>query len=257
MLVIIIFLTLLFIDFIVLKLIKNKKISATKLAEYFTIYGVIVGALIYFDLAPKTVKIEKTKNLKICSLVAYEKVSRKGRSGLSLSSCPDFYFSAYIANIGELPVTKPVFRFKLENKPIGFNESNQLKAYIYNGLNTIISEPKNFNWLSDTSGNCYIAQTEEDDYYQITLPPLLINESVSIIVGYNNKMLNKTCLDTLVDGILETQVVEMGTFKPAWGNKEKNISDYEIKKQTKDLFLDSDKTEFLLMGGYYKSGNGF
>jgi hypothetical protein len=233
---------------LLLSIIKYK-LTIGKIAECLTIYGIFLGFFIYLDLSPQSVKISKEPSLKISSFEAYEVFSRKGRARSGFGSFPNFSFSAYIINSGDIPITDGALKFKFEYNPPGLKFNNYLKAYIFKGINTKIKYPDKFNWYSDSLGNCEILNLENDDSYQIILPPILTNESFSLIVGYDYKHSDdsiQSYLDKILKGYIELSAYNMGEIVPEWMPDRSSISNYKTKRTKDDLIFDKKKKWFLL-----------
>jgi hypothetical protein len=235
----------------------NKSLTTSKTAEYLTIFGIVFGLTIYFDLAPQYVKLTKEKSLKIGSLEAIEKVSRKGRSVIGTTGYPHFFFSTYIINTGELPVTDAVLQFSFENEPSNFYPYGKLSGYVFDDINTLIKNPVSLDWLSDSSGNNVIHGFKGDDYFEIALPPILANKSVSVIVGFDYHLkdqlknpLISLNIDSLINGNLTVRIIEKeyyetgdSNYKDESGKKEEIFDSKKIKFR-KLTFRDYSRSEF-------------
>jgi hypothetical protein len=235
----------------------NKKLTVKKIGEYVSIIGVVIGLLIYFDLAPQTVIIDKKKQLMISSFEAVENISANRDTAFYMKNSPDFYFSAYLTNIGELPLSDLKVSFQFDNDIIEALTIDFLDVYLYNGINPIVKLPKKHDWLSMNAGNYYISNYDKYIIYHFDLPPLLENESVSILVGYKNQFYSKGGIGIpheIVKSEVELSVIEKGMIEPMWSHNRNDIDNYEEKKITKDVVYDTKSTKFRRLKGYFWRG---
>jgi|GEM_PF-2926272 len=241
------------IGFFILSIIDiiKKRFSLTRVVEYLTIYGVLFGIGLYFDLSPQRVKITKEKEIRIGSIEAIKNLHRKGRAASIYNHYPKFLFSAYITNTGDLPITDPVLQFKFINVPKGFEYSYQpFKVFVYEGVNTSIKNPSKQPWKSDTLGHYNTYRYEKENYYGISLPPLLSGKTQSIIVGYypSNYAYSDDLLDTIVNGIVNIRILEKGEIDPDW-----NRDGSALTKN--DKIYDTKNVKFRSLSGYFGGGS--